>query len=313
MSTPPSTTTTLKDAATARVVENSNTTTTTTKDDDTNDEWWWIRDEASRVLYQTVILRPSTTTQRLPTRVGKRARLLRVALDRAPVAGQYLAFGVHEGKDLVRMAAFVAAAHRRDKTTSTVFHGFDSFRGLPEDWDNGQHVVSSTSSGSGGGSILAFAAGTFDLKGVLPCLTALQKNLNLGKRSAVYTSTAGNHPPTIVLHPGWFEDTVPAFFNLHSNEPIAFVHADADLYSSTMTFLTEMCRRRLLRKGSVIVFDEYTNYLNWEQGEYRAWIETCETFGISFEYICYHAPGPRDRENKYGYQSVGVQITNVDR
>ena len=36
------------------------------------------------------------------------------------------------------------------------------------------------------------------------------------------------------LYRGWFEDTLPAFCEQHPG-PIAFLHLDADLYSSTRT------------------------------------------------------------------------------
>jgi hypothetical protein len=264
---------------------------------DTKDDDWWVVSASARSLYANQIIRTAT-------RVGKRARLFRFALSHVTVQdGQYLEFGVHEGKDIVRMAAFVAATRSSGAMISTntntknkvniIFHGFDSFHGLPEDWDNGQRDEEG----------LKFKSGTFGLDGVAPNLDSVQQELNLGKFQSV-------EKDNIVLHPGWFEDTVPAFFDTHDS-PIAFVHADADLYRSTLIFLDEMCKRRLLVRGSVIVFDEFTNYENWEQGEYRAWTEVCHKYHIDFEYVCYHAPGPNDRRNTFGYQSVGIVVTRV--
>lgn len=51
---------------------------------------------------------------------------------------------------------------------------------------------------------------------------------------------------------GWFNDTLPDFLADHPG-PVAFLHLDAALYSSTATVLEQVGFR--LRIGSVIVFD----------------------------------------------------------
>ncbi len=72
------------------------------------------------------------------------------------------------------------------------------------------------------------------------------------------------------LSPGLFEDTLPAFL-ADNDEPIAFVHVDCDLYSSTKTVLDLTADR--LAPEAVLVFDEFFNYPGWQQHEYRAWTE----------------------------------------
>lgn len=84
--------------------------------------------------------------------------------------------------------------------------------------------------------------------------------------------------------PGWFSDTLPGFLAEHPG-PVAFLHLDADLYSSTKTVLDEIGDR--LRPGSVVLFDEYFNYPGWEAHEHRAWREFVERSGVEFEYLCY--------------------------
>lgn len=69
---------------------------------------------------------------------------------------------------------------------------------------------------------------------------------------------------------GWFEDTIPPFF-ADNDDPIALLHVDCDLYSSTVTVL-EACMPRLV-DGAVVVFDEFFNYPAWEQHEAKAWRE----------------------------------------
>ncbi|MGH3794758.1 MAG: TylF/MycF/NovP-related O-methyltransferase [Pseudonocardiaceae bacterium] len=90
--------------------------------------------------------------------------------------------------------------------------------------------------------------------------------------------------PGAELIVGWFDDTLADFLAGHPG-PVAFLHLDADLYSSTVTVLEHVGPR--LRPGTVIVFDEYFNYPGWEQHEYRAWQEYVAKSGIEFRYEAY--------------------------
>ena len=83
---------------------------------------------------------------------------------------------------------------------------------------------------------------------------------------------------------GWFADTVPGFLAEHPG-PVSFLHLDADLYSSTRTVLDLVGPR--LQPGSIVLFDEYFNYLGWEQHEHRAWAEYVARTGTHFEYLGY--------------------------
>jgi hypothetical protein len=85
---------------------------------------------------------------------------------------------------------------------------------------------------------------------------------------------------------GWFDDTLPGFLEKHT-EPVAFLHLDADLYSSTRTVLTALAPR--LQEGTVILFDEYFNFPGWEEHEHRAWTEFVAERGLRFEYLAYTA------------------------
>jgi hypothetical protein len=78
--------------------------------------------------------------------------------------------------------------------------------------------------------------------------------------------------PNVRLHKGWFDDTLPKFREQHPG-PIAFLHLDADLYSSTRTVL-EVLGDGIV-PGTVIAFDEFFNYPGWREGEYRAFNEFC--------------------------------------
>lgn len=90
--------------------------------------------------------------------------------------------------------------------------------------------------------------------------------------------------PGAQIVPGLFEDSLPGFLKGH-HEKIAFLHLDADLYSSTVTVLDLVADR--LAVGTVIVFDEYFNFPGWRNHEYRAWTEFVARTGTEFDYLGY--------------------------
>lgn len=103
----------------------------------------------------------------------------------------------------------------------------------------------------------------------------------------------------VVLHKGWFDDTLPGFRE-RNPEPVDFLHLDADLYSSTRTVLEMLADR--IRPGTVIVFDEYMGYPGWEHGEYRAFQEFVEKHDVGFEYVGWV---PSGEQAAVRIQSVG--------
>ena len=42
-----------------------------------------------------------------------------------------------------------------------------------------------------------------------------------------------------------------------------------------------------IKKGTVIVFDDYFNYDSWLEGEHKAWTEFVENNSVKFEYLGY--------------------------
>lgn len=98
---------------------------------------------------------------------------------------------------------------------------------------------------------------------------------------------ARDQPPEVSgaeLVTGLFEETLPDFL-ARSDEPIAFMHLDADLYSSTKTVLDLTADR--LTDGAVLVFDEFFNYPGWQGHEFRAWNEFITQTGRTFDYLAY--------------------------
>src|SRR6516164_2042380 len=102
--------------------------------------------------------------------------------------------------------------HIARRKRAAVIHRFDSFEGLPEPWSG-----------------FTLGQRVFSRGGHLPRV-----------------------PANVVLHKGWFKDTVPQWCR-ETDRPIAFIHIDCDLYSSTVDILTGLAQR--LQRGTVILFD----------------------------------------------------------
>lgn len=134
-------------------------------------------------------------------------------------------------------------------------HGFDSFIGLPESW-------SGTSKN----------AGAFDIGGTPPPVPV----------------------DNVEFHVGFFDTTVPKFEANHQG-PFAFVHLDADLYSSTKTVMDTLFDWFV--PGTVIVFDEYFGYHGWQNHEHKAFMELLERSGFGYEAIA------------VGHMNLGVRLT----
>jgi hypothetical protein len=90
--------------------------------------------------------------------------------------------------------------------------------------------------------------------------------------------------PNVTLHKGWFDQTLPDFVADHPG-PIAFLHVDCDLYSSTKTIFQFLGDR--LVPGTVILFDEYFNYPGWRDHEHRAFTELVEERGLKCRWLAY--------------------------
>lgn len=101
--------------------------------------------------------------------------------------------------------------------------------------------------------------GTFDLKGIPP---KVRGNVRLIK--------------------GWFSQTVPIFFE-QANERFAFIHFDADTYESTAYILNAIGKG--IGSGTIVIFDEYLGYPNWNKGEFRAWQEFVSQNDIRYRYL----------------------------
>lgn len=138
-----------------------------------------------------------------------------------------------------------------------IVHGFDSFQGLPESWFD------------------KTPEGSFSTGGKLPVVR-----------------------DNVKLHVGLFDQTLPKFNEqCQSQEQIAFMHVDCDLYSSAKIIFNVFGKR--IQSGTIIQFDEYFNYPGWKEHEYKAFQEFTLANNITYKYLGY---------NRCGY-SAAVMIT----
>jgi hypothetical protein len=119
---------------------------------------------------------------------------------------------------------------------------------------------------------------------------------SLGTRAFDRCGRLPRVPANVRLHSGRFDDSLPPWLNDHPG-PAAFIHIDCDLYSSTRVVLTLLAER--IVPGTVILFDEYFNYPNWERHEYKAFQEFVSERGAQYRYL------------GFARQQVAVRIESI--
>lgn len=118
----------------------------------------------------------------------------------------------------------------------------------------------------------------------------------LGSRTFDVRGRLPRVPANVRLHRGWFEQSLPRWL-AESPGPVAFIHVDCDLYSSTKTIFDLLASR--IQPGTVILFDEYFNYPNWKQHEFKAFQEYVTANKVKYDYLA------------FARQQVAVKITET--
>jgi hypothetical protein len=134
--------------------------------------------------------------------------------------GHVVECGVYRGGTLVTLALWLERLGSGRRV-----HGFDSFEGLPEPSMHDKPANMEQR------AIKGRLAGTED------AVWAKARRLSVADR--------------VVLHKGFFEETIPAF----SDSPLSLIHLDCDLFASYKVCLTHLWPR--LQPGGVVVFDEF--------------------------------------------------------
>lgn len=128
--------------------------------------------------------------------------------------------------------------------------GFDSFNGLPEDWVQYDGGI------AGDGLCVK---GFFTTNGNLPNISG------------------------VTFYKGMFEETIKEYKKI--GEPIALIHIDCDLYSSTKSVLYGLID--FIKEDTILVFDEwyYNGDHKYNDHEQKCFYEFVNDFNINYELI----------------------------
>jgi hypothetical protein len=160
------------------------------------------------------------------------------------VEGEILEFGVYQGGTINFMA---------EKFHSQTLYGFDSFQGLPEDW-NISH----------------------------------KEKYNKHKKGYFAVDNLPEVKFNVTLIKGFFDTSLPNWLRENPIKQIKLLHVDCDLYNSTKTVFDNL--NDFIVIGSIIIFDEFypwgrKRYETWAEHEYKALCEWVETYDRSFEVL----------------------------
>jgi len=104
--------------------------------------------------------------------------------------------------------------------------------------------------------------GSFDIKGILP-----------------------NMPDNVILYKGWFDKTLPVWYQKYKENHVSLLRIDCDLYSSTKTIFNTLSP--LIKSGTWIIFDELIGYRGFKDHEYKAFKEYMNESKVEFEYVSF--------------------------
>jgi hypothetical protein len=175
----------------------------------------------------------------------ERYKHLTYAAEQISIKGYNLEFGVFRGGTTNHIA----------KSIKDTIYGFDSFKGLPEDW-----IVN-------------------------PERTATMDRFKMSGLPTVASN--------VKLVIGWYKDSIPSWKKTHKDQ-IAFIHVDSDIYSSAKTIFTEL-NSQIVPGTIIVfdeLLDKMkdnaaprTYYPNWKQGEWKALNEWLKEFDRECEVV----------------------------
>lgn len=157
------------------------------------------------------------------------------AIQNGVEARVFVEFGVAGGASITRFAEALAPL-------GLGITGFDSFKGLEEDWTGIQ---------------TGRAAGAFTQDGKPPAV-----------------------PDNVRLIKGRVQNTLSRFLKRMGDNRFGFVHMDMDTYSPTRFVLDRI--KPYLAPGCIILFDELYGYPGWRHHEYKALQEVFEAKDYKF-------------------------------
>ncbi len=169
---------------------------------------------------------------------------LTYALSKISISGQILEFGVHSGSTINYISSLYP--------DETIF-GFDSFEGLPEDWN-----------------------------------ISYNEKFNKHKKGYFSLSSLPKVNKNVILIKGFFDASLEPWIKDSTLDQIKFLHIDSDLYSSAKYVLLTL--NKFIVPGTIIVFDEFypwgrKRYETWAEHEYKALEEWSSEYSREYEVI----------------------------
>jgi hypothetical protein len=160
------------------------------------------------------------------------------------IEGEILEFGVYQGSTINFMA---------EKFPNQTLYGFDSFEGLPEDWN-----------------------------------ISYKEKYNKHKKGYFAVDNLPQVKSNVRLVKGFFDTSLPKWLKENNLDKISLLHIDSDLYSSAKIIFDKL--NDYIVPGTIIVFDEFypwgrKRYETWEEHEYKALCEWVDTYKREFEVL----------------------------
>ncbi len=90
--------------------------------------------------------------------------------------------------------------------------------------------------------------------------------------------------PNVTVHDGMFDDTIPRFVRTTQLDRLAFIHVDCDLGRSCDTVLSNLAEAINATKP-LILFDEFYNYLGFEDHEFLSFLNFINSTGTEFKVV----------------------------
>ena len=160
------------------------------------------------------------------------------------IPGDILEFGVYQGGTI----NFIA-----ERFPHKLIYGFDSFEGLPEDWN-----------------------------------ISYKEKFNKHKKGYFAVDNIPEVKSNVTLVKGFFDTSLPKWLEENNLKQISLLHVDSDLYSSAKIIFDNL--NKYIVEGTIIIFDEFypwgrKRYETWEQHEYKAFCEWIDTYNREFEVL----------------------------
>jgi hypothetical protein len=178
--------------------------------------------------------------------------------DEAKIEGLWLEFGVFCGRSIEQLS----------RKCPHDIYGFDSFEGLPEEWDASNPKA------------------CFSLNGQIP------SGYIIGENHSMFDKNLPNNvapwPKNVKLVKGYFDAVLPEFVEKLEGD-VALLHIDSDLYSSAKTVFDNLKPR--IKAGTVIIFDELVDYPDYQNHEIKAFAEFLNDTGLGYTPLIYQNLG----------------------